>query len=119
MTTARLTRAQHAQQTAEDPTTSDEVTDLKDRAPLNEISPNASPEQIGAPEEDLPQKTPAKSKSKKGAKKTGKKAAKGKKAKAAEEEQVQVVLEDERQAAGSPASEAAVEDLVKGPSEGM
>jgi membrane protein involved in colicin uptake len=111
--TTRLTRAQRAQQTTEDPSPSDEATDPKERAPLNEISLNASPEQVIEPEEDIPNKTPAKSKSKKGAKKTAKKTAKAKKAKAAEDEQIQVVLEDERQAAGSPASDAAVEDLIK------
>jgi membrane protein involved in colicin uptake len=111
--TTRLTRAQRAQQTMEGPSPSDEATDIKERAPLNEISLNASPEQVIEPGEDIPNKTPAKSKSKKGAKKTAKKNAKAKKAKAAEDEQIQVVLEDERQAAGSPASDAALEDLTK------
>ncbi|KAH7094690.1 hypothetical protein FB567DRAFT_543107 [Paraphoma chrysanthemicola] len=107
----RLTRAaQRAQETVDDPTT--DATEVKARNPLDEISPNASPELV-EPAEEVPKKTPARSKSKKG----GKKAKKGKKGKAAEEEleePVQVVLEDERQDAGSPASEAAAEELDNG-----
>lgn len=108
----RLTRAaQRAQQNVDEPTI-DAPEDVE-RSPLNEISPNASPELI-APAEEAPKKTPARSKSKKGAKKGGK----GKKGKVVEEEPVQIVLEDERQAAGSPASDAAIEDLIKSPQDG-
>ncbi|KAF2035393.1 hypothetical protein EK21DRAFT_84464 [Setomelanomma holmii] len=111
----RLTRAaQRAQENVEEPIT--DATEVKARTPLNEISPNASPELI-EPVEEVTKKTPARSKSKKG----GKKAKKGKKGKAAEEEEeepVQVVLEDERQAAGSPASDAAAEELTKDNSDG-
>lgn len=109
----RLTRAARAQLANEG--TAD-ATDVTERAPLNEISPNASPE-LGHREEKLLKKpTAKKSKGKSGAKK----AAKGKKGKGAEveeqvEEQVQIVLEDEREAAASPASDAAVEDLAQGP----
>ncbi len=108
----RLTRAaQRAQQTT------DEVVDapvVQERAPLNEISPNASPELI-LEQDELPQKTPTKKTKAKGGAKKGKK---GKKGKAVEDEPVQVVREDEREAAGSPASEAAVEELAKEPSNG-
>lgn len=105
-------RAQHNDETLE-------ASDLSERAPLNEISPNASPE-LGHREEEVFKKAPAKKAKSKAAKKKGK----GKKGKVTEEEQeqqqeVQVVLEDEREAAGSPASDAAVEDLAEGPSNGM
>ncbi|KAH7359988.1 hypothetical protein BKA66DRAFT_573733 [Pyrenochaeta sp. MPI-SDFR-AT-0127] len=103
----RLTRAARAQLGNDEPV---DATDLTERAPLNEISPNASPE-LGHHEEKLPKKTTAKKTKGKGGAKKG---AKGKKAQAAEvEEQVQVVLEDEREAAASPASDAAVEDLAQ------
>ena len=88
----RLTRAAQRAQQVDEPTT--DATEVKDRTPLNEISPNASPELV-APEEAVPKKTPARTKSKKG----GKKGGKGKKVKVEEEEeQAQAVLEDEPQA---------------------
>lgn len=112
----------------------------QDRNPISEIEAN----NVDAPElhadvaaadaaDAQPAKMPPKrSKSKKG----GKKGAKGKKAdpekpteaeqqkfngaedEVKEEAQVEVVLEDERQAAGSPASDAARDKLVEPPSEG-
>lgn len=102
----RVTRAR-AQQNVEEPTDSE-------RGALTEISPNASPEQL-APEVEPPKKTVTRSKSKKG----GKKGAKGKKGKATEEEEpVQVVTEDEKQGAASPANDAAAEELVNDMKEG-
>lgn len=118
----RLTRAaQRAQQNV------DELVDATDqeRAPLNEISHNTTPE-LAEPEESMPMKTPAKTSAKtpaktpaKKSKKGGaKKGAKGKKGKAIEdEEHIGHVTEDERQAAASPASDAAVEDPAKGPAD--
>jgi hypothetical protein len=90
----RLTRAaQRAQEGIDEPTTdATQATESTERGPLNEISPNASPEQA-APVEEIPKKTPARSKSKKGAKK----GAKGKKAKAIEEEQAQAAEEQEQE----------------------
>ena len=80
---------------------------IKERVPLGEVSGNLINEE---PEVMAPaKKTKAKG---------GRKAAKGKKGKKAEEaepaveEQVQV-LEDERKAAASPASDAAVDELAK------
>ena len=97
--TTRLTRAaQRAQQGDETTDTSD----INERAPLNEISPNDSPK-LDRQEEELPRKTPAKKSKGKGGAKKG---AKGKK-----EKQVQAVLEDEREAAPDPTSDAATEDL--------
>lgn len=105
----RVTRAR-AQQSVEEPIAAEQ-----ERSPLLEISSNASPEQV-VPVEELPKKTPAKGKSKKGTKK----GAKGKKAKVVDEEEPQqIVLEDERQAAASPASDAAVEELAEGAPEGQ
>ncbi|KAF1940867.1 hypothetical protein EJ02DRAFT_435255 [Clathrospora elynae] len=93
---------------------SDETIDATERAPLNDISPNASPEQAQL-EEELPSNTPAKTPATKT--KTKGRAKKGKKGKAVEEEEpAQVVLDEKRQAAGSPASDAAVDDLGSGPS---
>jgi hypothetical protein len=90
----RLTRAaQRAQEGIDEPTTdATQATESTKRGPLNEISPNASPEQA-APVEEIPKKTPARSKSKKGAKK----GAKGKKAKAIEEEQAPAAEEQEQE----------------------
>lgn len=91
--------------------------ETKERVPLGEVSGNSpvKPELENAEVKKMPAK---KGKAKGGAKK----GAKGKRAKAAEEEQVEdeviVVLEDERQAAGSPASDAAVDELAKEPTEG-
>jgi hypothetical protein len=89
----RLTRAaQRAQEGVDEPTPdATQATESTERGPLNEISPNTSPEQA-APVEEIPKKTPARSKSKKGAKK----GAKGKKAKVIEEEQAQAVEEQEQ-----------------------
>lgn len=111
----RLTRAaQRAQQNVDNPV---DTTD-QERAPLNEISHNASSE-LTDPEEPLPQKTPAKTPAKKGKKGAAKKGTKGKKGKAVDDEdQTQVVAEDERQAAASRASDVAVEDLTKGLTDG-
>jgi hypothetical protein len=104
----RLTRAaQRAQETVDEPTTdATQTTEATERGPLEEISPNASPEQAILIDE-LPKKTPARSKSKKGAKK----GAKGKKAKAVEEEQAQTA-EDGEQAATGAQDEAAAEEPV-------
>jgi hypothetical protein len=106
--TTRMTRAQRAQQNVDQ---LDDAADLKERAPLNEISPNPSPERL-VPEEELPKKTPVKGKSKKGAK--------GKQAKATkqEEEQAGALLEDEKQAAEGLASDAAIADVSQDPSGG-
>lgn len=111
----RLTRA--AQRAQHNDETLD-ASDLSERAPLNEISPNASPE-LGHREQEVFKKAPAKKAKSKGAAKKKAKGKKGKNTEAEEEQQVQVVLEDEREAAGSPASDAAVEDLAEGPSNGM
>ncbi|OAL48711.1 hypothetical protein IQ07DRAFT_84483 [Pyrenochaeta sp. DS3sAY3a] len=108
----RLTRA--AQRAQHNDETLD-ASDLNERAPLNEISPNASPE-LGHREEEVVKKAPAKKAKSKGAAKKKGKGKKGKTTEAEEEQKVQVVLEDEREAAGSPASDAAVEDLAEGPS---
>jgi hypothetical protein len=106
----RLTRAaQRAQQSVDEPTTdATEATESTERSPLNEISPNASPEQA-APVEEPPKKTPARTKSKKG----GKKGAKGKKAKAVEEEQVEAPPEDEKQVAELSGDDAVEEPKVE------
>jgi hypothetical protein len=104
----RLTRAaQRAQEGVDEPTTdATQATEATERGPLNEISPNASPEQA-APVEEIPKKTPARTKSKKGAKKV----AKGKKAKAVEEEQAQVA-EDQEQDADDAKVEAVVQEPI-------
>jgi hypothetical protein len=108
----RLTRAaQRAQQPVDEPIT--DATETTERSPLNEITPNASPEHVIQVEE-VPKKTPARSKSKKG----GKKGAKGKKDKAVEEEQEPVVVEDEPQTVEDTPIEEVVEDQAPTPSEG-
>lgn len=110
----RLTRAaQRAQQGADE---TNDAPDVKERAVLNEISPNASPEQVQAVE-DLPKKTPAK----KTKAKATKKGAKGKKTKSAEtedEEPIPAVLDDEQPAIDDVVGDAAGEELASGPSAG-
>ncbi|KAF2262256.1 hypothetical protein CC78DRAFT_569862 [Lojkania enalia] len=89
-------------------------TPLKERVPLGEVSPNkvAEPAEL---EVDLKvKKMPAKKSKARGGAKRG---AKGKTAKVAEEPVDVEVLEDARQAAGSPASDAAVGELAKGPTD--
>ena len=77
----RLTRA--AQRAQEGNNEATETSDRDERAPLNEISPNASPD-LGKHKEELSKKAPAKkTKGKTGAKK----GAKGKKGNAIEEEE--------------------------------
>ncbi|KAF1849912.1 uncharacterized protein K460DRAFT_411711 [Cucurbitaria berberidis CBS 394.84] len=108
----RLTRAAQRAQQGNDETSG--ATDLDERAPLNEISPNASPDLVKYAEE-LPKKAPAKkAKTKSGAKK----GPKGRK-KATEvhedvqvDEDVQVVLENEGGVAESPINNLAVENLA-------
>jgi hypothetical protein len=98
---------------SETPNASNPHTDLPERVPLGEVSVNTVLEP--APEHTETEKMPPKkSKTKGGAKK----AAKGKKAKASDDEHIEVVLEDERQAAGSPASDAAVDELANAPTGG-
>ncbi|KAH4067435.1 hypothetical protein HBH98_183920 [Parastagonospora nodorum] len=102
----RLTRAaQRAQQPVEEPTL-DAADASEERSPLNEITPNASPEQVDHAE-DAPKKTLTRTKSKKG----GKKGARAKKGKAVEEEE-QVPVADEPLAVDDAAVEAAVEEPI-------
>jgi hypothetical protein len=85
---------------------------------LGEVSPNSVPEIVETAHDELTKMPSKKAKGKGGAKKN----AKGKKAKTATEEaavDVVEVLEDERLAAGSPASDAAVDELAKPASDGM
>jgi hypothetical protein len=111
----RLTRAA-LRAGAEQDDASNVHTDLKERVPLSEVSVNTAldVEVEGADTEQAePKKMPArKTKGRTGAKK----GAKSKKATIVEDEQdqdVQVVLDDERQLAGSPASDAAADDLTQ------
>lgn len=115
----RLTRAaQRAQQSADE---SNDATDVKERAALNEISPNASSEQ-SEPVDDLPKKTPAK----KAKGKASKKVAKGKKGKTTdiegEEEEEEVIVqancEDEHAVALTLVNDATSQGLGTGPSAG-
>lgn len=79
---------------------------IKERVPLGEVSGNPASDQA-----ELATMAPAK----KTKGKAGRKAAKGKKGKKTEVETAVErveVLEDERQAAGSPASDAAVDELA-------
>jgi hypothetical protein len=109
----RLTRAaQRAQQPLDEP--SSDATEAAERSPLNEITPNASPEHVDHAEE-APKPTLARSKSKKG----GKKGAKAKKGKVAEEQQDQVVPDNEQQTTDDSPKDAEVEDAGQVPSEGM
>ncbi|KAH7389478.1 hypothetical protein DE146DRAFT_664237 [Phaeosphaeria sp. MPI-PUGE-AT-0046c] len=104
----RLTRAQRAKQDVDE--TVPNATEAVERSPLNEISPNASPEQV-APVEELPKKTPARSKSKKGAKK----GAKAKKGKAVEEEQVEIEVNDDQQDVDMPGSDEVADNAIQDP----
>lgn len=112
----RLTRSQRAALQDDGVPEAEEVAQTE-RKPLESIdAPNATADEVVEDEAqpDVPVGKKA-SKGKKGAKGKGKK---GKKAIEEEPEQaqddVQVVLEDEREAAASPASEEAVEDLREG-----
>ena len=113
-------RAEATQQVEENetPNASNPHTDLKERVPLGEVSPNPALESLATTETPARKMAPKKSKGKGGAKK----GAKGKKGKVAEEDLVEIedaeVLEDARQAAGSPASNAAVDELAKEPANG-
>ena len=87
------------------------LTPLKERVPLGEVAANQPSDAI-APKDNMAVGKKLKAK--------GGKKPRGKKNKRAEEENGECrhesgpeVLEDERQAAGSPASDAAVEDLMK------
>jgi hypothetical protein len=84
--------------------------DLDERVPLSEVSANAADQEpeVQEPKAMAPLK---RTKSKRGGAKKGAKAKKAQ-VEEEEEEQGQVVLEDERQAAGSPASDAAADDLA-------
>jgi hypothetical protein len=112
----RLTRAALRAEATETPDASSLQTE---RVPLGEVSVNAVSD-ISEQELDVKNMAPAKKTKAKAAKK-GAKGKKGKKIEddtRKEEEQQQVVLEDEREAAASPASDAAVEELIKPPTEG-
>jgi hypothetical protein len=89
-------------------------TETAERVPLGEVSTNSPNRAIDA------EITEAKPKALKRSKSKSKKGGRGKKAKAVEEEQFDdaVVLEDERQAAGSPASDAAADELATPPANG-
>jgi hypothetical protein len=106
----RLTRAaQRAQEEAPD------ALDVKEREPLNEISPNASPEQNHREEEVLKKSTGSKSK-KKGASKKGK----GKKGKAAEEEpDAPIILEDAQENTNKIEDANVVDVAAEEPTNGM
>ncbi|KAH7125273.1 hypothetical protein B0J11DRAFT_486707 [Dendryphion nanum] len=116
-------RAEATQQVeeSETPDASNPHNDLKERVPLGEVSPNSALESAPIAETPATKMPPKKSKAKGGAKK----GARGKKGKAAEgeeeEEQVEIevaeVLEDARQAAGSPASDAAADELSSEPTD--
>jgi hypothetical protein len=87
--------------------------DLKQRIPLGEVSANSLPD---LELEDAQTKKMPPKKLRKGAAKKG---AKGNKVEDVEDEGADPqVLEDERQAAGSPASDAAVDELSNGPTDG-
>ena len=88
-----------------------QLTPLEERAPLGEVAANQSSVAI-APKDNMAVGKKLKAK--------GGKTPRGKNSKRAEEENGETchesgpeVLEDERRAAGSPASDAAVEDLMK------
>ncbi|KAF1955534.1 hypothetical protein CC80DRAFT_594277 [Byssothecium circinans] len=110
----RLTRAAlRAEAEAQQPVietadASNAHSDPKGRVPLGEVSTNTAIE----PEVEHPQsqKMPPKKRKAKGG-------ARGKKGKGVDEVEVADVLEDERAAAGSPASDAAVDELAKEPND--
>jgi hypothetical protein len=102
--TMRVTRAR-AQQG------NDDAPDATERAPLEQISSNASPKQTHYEQEELPPKTPAKTPAKTPGRKTkgkgrAKKGKKGKSAEEEEEEQTGAAHEEEQAADGAPMDEA-------------
>jgi hypothetical protein len=112
----RITRAALRAESTESIDTADASnlqSDAKQRIPLGDVSANTLPD----PEfEDTQIKKMAPRKLRKGAAKKG---AKGKKVEEVEDVGVEPqVLEDERQAAGSPASDAAIDELSSGPTDG-
>jgi hypothetical protein len=114
--TMRVTRAR-AQQGHDD------ATDVTERAPLNQISSNASPKQTHDEDEELAPKTPAKTPAKTPGRKTkgkghAKKGKKGKAAEEVEEEQTGAAPEDEQAAEEAHTNEAIGEDTSKDTSEG-
>ncbi|KAH9876172.1 hypothetical protein J1614_004051 [Plenodomus biglobosus] len=126
----RLTRAAQRAQEGTEPTPDHDndhdldradMADNTDRAALNEISANSSPEQV-AREEELPKKTPAKTPAKKGKKGGAKKGAKGKKTKNTdaqqEEESAQEAVEDGSAAAPAQLVDEDVDDMAKEPQNG-
>lgn len=112
----RLTRAaRRAEATTDEcetPDASNPHSSLKERVPLGEVSTNTVPEIAETDPEELKKMPSKKSKAKGGAKK-GAKGKKGKTAPAEDAVDVVEVLEDERQAAGSPASDAAIDELAR------
>ncbi|KAI4696734.1 uncharacterized protein J4E88_000912 [Alternaria novae-zelandiae] len=101
----------------------DDATDATERAPLNQISSNASPKQTRYDDEELVPKTPAKTPAKTpGRKAKGKgRAKKGKKGKAAEEdeeEQTGAAPEEEQAADEAPTNEPTGDDVSKDASDG-
>jgi hypothetical protein len=101
----------------------DDAPDATERAPLNQISSNASPKQTRYDDEELAPKTPAKTPAKTpGRKAKGKgRTKKGKKGKAAEEEdeeQTGAAPEEEQAADEAHTSEPTGEDVPKDASEG-
>ncbi|KAI4630610.1 hypothetical protein J4E80_001548 [Alternaria sp. BMP 0032] len=101
----------------------DDATDATERAPLNQISSNASPKQTRHDDEELVPKTPAKTPAKTpGRKAKGKgRAKKGKKGKAAEEdeeEQTGAAPEEEQAADEAPTNEPTGDDVYKDASDG-
>lgn len=112
----RLTRAARRAEAPLDNDASGTHPNTDERTPLGEVSLNAADLEPEVQEESKAM-APKRTKSKRG----GKKSAKNNKPKVEEQdepEQTQVVLEDERQLAGSPASDAAAEDLAAPPTEG-
>ncbi|KAL5120476.1 hypothetical protein ACEQ8H_001494 [Pleosporales sp. CAS-2024a] len=104
----RLTRAaQRAQQPVDEPVA--DATETTERSPLNDITPNASPEHVDSSDE-APKKPLARSKSKKGAKK----GAKAKKGQAAEDEE-QPRVENEQLPADDAPEVAAVPPVAEAP----
>ncbi|KAI4919808.1 hypothetical protein J4E90_001945 [Alternaria incomplexa] len=101
----------------------DDATDATERAPLNQISSNASPKQTRHDDEKLVPKTPAKTPAKTpGRKAKGKgRAKKGKKGKAAEEdeeEQTGAAPEEEQAADEAPTNKPTGDDVSKDASDG-
>ncbi|KAL1612530.1 hypothetical protein SLS60_000757 [Paraconiothyrium brasiliense] len=111
---SRVEHAQHADSDTETNDASSPRTELQDRVPLGEVSANTVLDPESA---DAPAKKMAVKKAK--AKGTAKKGAKAKKAKTAqgEEEEEALALHHGRQAAGSPTSDAVVDELASQPIE--